>query len=324
MKPRARTVFLGSGDFAVPIIAALARHPRVELAGVVTAPGRAGGHGGLPPGSPVGRWAAEAGIPTLSPSRLRDPDAMAQVAGFAPQLMVLADYGQIVPRELLELPPSGALNLHPSLLPRHRGASPIPATILAGDSETGVSLMLMDAGLDTGPIIAQLVLPLNGMETAPELEARLADLAASLVSDDLGRWLDGDLVPTDQQPAGATLTRQLRREDGRLDPRREASQLARQVRAYQPWPGSFVESEAGRLIVWRARPAAGSGGDAEPGTVVGLAGGGPGLVTGDGVLELLEVQPQGGRRMTGAELLRGHPSWVGALVHGAPGAESEQ
>ena len=324
MNPVARTVFLGSGEFAVPIVGAIARHPRAELVGVVTAPGRARGRGRPAGGSPVGRWAVEAGIPTLTPTRLRDPAAIAQAAALDPQLIVLADYGQIVPPELLALPPYGALNLHPSLLPRHRGASPIPATILAGDGETGVSLMLMDAGLDTGPIIAQLLLPLDGTETAPELEARLADLAASLVGDELGRWLDGDLVPTDQQPAGATLTRQLRREDGRLDPRREASQLARQVRAYQPWPGSFVESEAGRLIVWRARPAAGSGGDVEPGTVVGLAGGGLGLVTGDGVLELLEVQPQGGRRMTGAELLRGRQSWVGSLVHVAPGAESEQ
>lgn len=326
MNPRARTVFLGSGDFAVPIIAALARHPQVELAGVVTAPGRDGRLPGRLSGSPVGRWAAEAGTPTLTPTRLRDPEATARVAALEPQLIVLADYGQIVPRELLELPPFGALNLHPSLLPRHRGASPIPATILAGDSETGVSLMLMDAGLDTGPIVAQLRLPLDGTETAPELAARLADLAASLVGDELGQWLDGDLVPTDQPSAGATLTRQLRREDGRLDPRRGASQLARQVRAYQPWPGSFVESGPGRIVVWRARPYTGSGsvGDEPPGTVVGLPGHGLGLATADGVLELLEVQPQGGRRMTGAELLRGRPSWVGALVYGAPGAESER
>jgi methionyl-tRNA formyltransferase len=324
---QARTVFLGSGGFAVPIGAALARHQLVELVGVVTAPDRAGGRGGSAGGSPVGRWAADAGIPTLTPLRLRDPDAIGQVTELEPDLIVLADYGQIVPRQLLELPRHGALNLHPSLLPRHRGASPIPAAILAGDDRTGVSLMLMDAGLDTGPLIAQLPLPLGGSETAPELEARLADMASNLLADQLEPWLDAELTPTEQPSEGATLTRQLRREDGRLDPQRPAAQLERQVRALQPWPGSFVETPVGRIVVWRAEPDARHVSQA-PGTLAVRPAerGGPGLalVTSGGLLELLEVQPQGGRRMTGAELLRGRPGLAGASVAVASEAGSQQ
>ena len=153
---------------------------------------------------------------------------------------MLADYGQIVPAALLD-PPFGALNLHPSLLPRHRGASPIPAAIVAGDRETGVTLMRMDAGLDTGPIVAVERLPLAGSETAPELEARLADLAADLLARSLEPWLRGDLPATPQPEEGATLTRPLRREDGRLDPALPAADLERRVRAYLPWPGTFLE-----------------------------------------------------------------------------------
>lgn len=327
MNPPARTVFLGSGEFAVPVGEVLARHPQVELVGVVTAPDRSAGRARSFGGSPVGRWAAGAGLPTLTPARLGDPDAIAQVAALDPELIVLADYGQIVPPELLELPRYGALNLHPSLLPRHRGASPIPAAILAGDTETGVSLMHMDAGLDTGPLIAQLLLPLDSTETAPELEARLADLAANLLADQLEPWLDGELLPTEQPTDGATLTRQLRREDGRLDPGREAADLERQVRAYQPWPGSFVDTPTGRIVVWLARPVAPVGGQ-EQGTLVALPAerGGPGLAlaTADGLLELIEVQPQGGRRMTGAELLRGRPGLAGASVEVTPKASSQQ
>ncbi len=165
---RARTVFLGSGAFAVPVLAALASSDAVDLVGVVTAPPRPARRGLHLAVSPV---EASGFGPVLAPSRLRDPAAVAEVLALEPALIVLADYGQIVPPALLGLP-LGALNLHPSLLPRHRGASPIPAAILEGDAETGVTLMRMDAGLDTGPIVAVERVPLTGRETAPDLEAR--------------------------------------------------------------------------------------------------------------------------------------------------------
>jgi methionyl-tRNA formyltransferase len=303
---RARTVFLGSGGFGVPVLEALVSHPSVEVVSVVTAPTRPGSRG-RPTDPPVAEWAAAHGLPMLRPARLRSHEAVSELAALDPELLVLADYGQIVPQAVLDLPRNGALNLHPSLLPRHRGASPIPAAILAGDEETGVSLMLMDAGLDTGPVVAQVRHSLSGKETTPDLEADLAELAASLLTDRLDDFLGGSAWPTEQDESGATVTRALHRSDGLLDPSKSAAQLERQVRAYQPWPGTFFETTDGRVIVWKAQVARGS---AAPGTIVD----GPAVATSDGLLELVEVQPAGGRRMSGAELVRGRSGLIGSVI----------
>jgi methionyl-tRNA formyltransferase len=309
--PPVRTIFFGSGAFAVPVLERLIASPSVRLVVVISAPPRAAGRHGRPRPTPVAEAAEALGLPVITPARLRDEGSREAVAVLAPRLIVLADYGRLIPGSILELPAHGALNLHPSLLPRHRGASPIAAAILAADRETGVTLMRMDAGLDTGPIIAQRRLPLRGDETAPELEAELARLAGDLLAETLDDWLAGTIRARPQPVAGVTLTRPLRREDGRLDPARPAVVLERQVRAYQPWPGSYLEADEGRgrLIVWRAEVAAG---EAPPGTLLawrdGLA-----LATGQGLLVLHEVQPAGGRRMSGAELRRGRPGLVAAL-----------
>ncbi len=255
----------------------------------------------------------------LRPARLRAPESVAEIGRLRPDLLVLADYGQIVPPALLELPRHGALNLHPSLLPRHRGAAPIPATILAGDTETGVSLMLMDAGLDSGPIIAQRRHPLSGSETGPELEETLAETAAALLADTLATWLAGLIDPQPQGATGVSLTRPLRRQDGRLDPARGVMHLERQVRALQPWPGSFIDTSQGRVVIWRAQPAADES-TGSPGTLVARPAGGLALAVRDGLLELTEVQPAGGRRMGAAELLRGRPALVGAILIDASSA----
>lgn len=311
----ARTVFLGSGAFAVPIIEALLAAPEVQLVGVVTAPPRRSGRGLDERPSVVGAWGAQHGLPVQTPLRLRSAEAMAAVAALEPALLVLADYGRIVPPAWLDLPPHGALNVHPSLLPRHRGAAPIPGAILARDAVTGTTLMRMDEGLDTGPIVVQRSLPLRGDETAPELEARLASFGADLIRESLAGWLAGSLIPVPQPADGATLTRPLRREDGRLDPTLGAAQLERQVRAYQPWPGSFLETDGGRMTVWRARvlPVTDYPHTGEHGTLVKV-GYGLGLTTAEGVLELLEVQRSGGRRVSGSDLVRGRPAWIGERV----------
>jgi len=303
---RARTIFLGSGGFAVPAAEALAGHPTVDLVAVITAPTRPGSRG-RPTDPPVASWAESRGLPMLRPHRLRAADSVATLAALAPDLLVLADYGQIVPQAVLDLPRHGALNLHPSLLPRHRGASPIPAAILAGDDETGVSLMVMDAGLDTGPVLAQGRRRLAGNETTPDLEADLAALAGSLLTENIDAWIGGTAWPKEQEDAVATITRPLRRSDGQLDPSKTAAELERQVRAYQPWPGTFFESPEGRIIIWSARVSRGAG---IPGTIVD----GPALATSDGLLELLEVQPAGGRRMSGTDLVRGRPGLVGSVI----------
>jgi methionyl-tRNA formyltransferase len=308
---RVRTVFFGSGRFAQPILGRLAAHPSIDLVAVVTAPSRPVGRRQIETPTPVENAARELGLDVLTPARLRDPAALADILGLEPALIVLADYGQIIPIELLDLP-HGALNLHPSLLPRHRGATPIPAAILAGDRETGVSLMEMDAGLDSGPLIAVEHVSLAGDETTPALEARLAIVAAGLLARSLDPWLAGEIEPEPQPVDGVTLTRPLRRADGILDPDLSAELLERQVRAHLPWPGSFVEIDGDRLVVLEASVAPGDGDD-EPGRLVpdhlGLA-----LATRDGRLVLDEVQPAGGRPMSGDAFLRGRPSVLGWTV----------
>jgi methionyl-tRNA formyltransferase len=315
-------VFLGSGRFGIPSLNALAEHPAIELVGVVTRPPRPAGRGGLLRPSAVGNVARAKWLALLEPRRLRDEDAVAQVASLRPELLVLADYGQLVPSELLARPRHGALNVHPSLLPRHRGASPIPATILEGDRESGVTIIRMNEGIDSGPIVAQERITLTGNETAPQLTDRLSALGAELLARSLEPWLAGSLSPRPQDEAGASMTRQLRREHGRLDPTRTATELERQVRAYQPWPGSFVQVEGGRVIVWAATPIAtgqaqpDSTGRPDPGAVGTLVAHDDSiaLVVADGILRLDHVQPAGGRRMSGAELRRGRPGIVGSRV----------
>jgi methionyl-tRNA formyltransferase len=306
---RVRTVYLGSGAFGAPALRHLAAHPRIELVGVVTAPPRPVGKHQLITPTPIGVLAAALGIvPILVPPRLRAPEAIDGILALAPGLAVLADYGQIVPPALLGLP-HGALNLHPSALPRWRGASPVPATILAGDAATAVTLMRMDAGLDTGPIVAVEAVALDGREAAPGLEARLAEIAAALLDRSLGPWLGGRLAEVPQAEEGATLTRPLRRADGLLDPSRPAAELERRVRAYRPWPGTFVELDGARLVVNEASVTPG-----EPGDVAGRlvrSEGRPALSTVAGRLVLEIVTPAGKRTMSGAAWLRGRPGSAG-------------
>lgn len=307
----APTVFFGTGSFAVPLLDALIRSPEAHVVGVVSAPDRPAGRRKLLRSSPVTARARELMLPLLQPARLRSPESIDEVAALGPVLGVLADYGQIVPPALLAVPTHGILNVHPSLLPRHRGASPIPAAILAGDQETGVTVIRMDAGLDTGPIVAVRRWALDGRETAPELEARAAAEGTELLSEILGPWLRGELEPSPQSEIGMTLTRPLRREDGRLDPALPAGQLERQVRAYEPWPGSYLDTALGRVIVHRSQSMR-----AHDQPTPGTFGLGPDLrlATSDGWLVLDRVQPAGGRVMSGVELLRGRPSLAGSSI----------
>ncbi len=300
---RVRTIFLGSGAFGVPALRRLGAHPDVDLVGVVTAPPRPAGRRQILTETPIGSRAAELDLsPVLTPERLRAPEAIASILALEPALVVLADYGQIVPPALLDLP-LGALNLHPSALPRWRGAAPVPATIAAGDTATAVTLMRMDAGLDTGPVVDRVEVPLRGDERAPDLEARLAEVAAELLDARLGPWIRGELEALPQPSDGVTLTRPLRRDDGRLDPSRTAVELERLIRAYLPWPGTFLDLDDGRLVVTGAAVAPSAPGDAA-GAIV-RHGERPALATGDGRLVLEQVTPAGRRPMNGEAWLRG-------------------
>lgn len=284
----------------------------VQLVGVVSAPDKSRGRGGGPTPVPVARRARQLRIPLQQPVRLRAPEAVAEIASLRPDLGVLADYGQIVPPMVLAIPALGILNVHPSALPRHRGATPIRATIASGDSIAGVTLIRMDAGLDTGPIVAQETWPLSGSETAETLESEAATRGAALLRQALPAWLAGARAPVPQPEAGATLTRPLRREDGRLDPAMTAVELERQVRANIPWPGSFVDTGVGRLIVHEAEAGAG-----EPGDTLGSLvadGGGLAMTTRDGRLRLKRAQLAGRRATDAASLRRGAPGLVGQAV----------
>ena len=310
-----RVVFFGSGAFGVPILEALRALTALDVVAVVSAPDRPAGRGHAPRATPVAIAARGAGVPLFQPAKLRDPLAVEALAALEPELGVLADYGRIVPPAVLELPERGFLNVHPSLLPRHRGASPIPAAILAGDPETGVSLIEMTAGIDDGPAVAQLRRTLNGDETAPALEADLAARGAALLAGTIEPWLAGTIQAAVQDEAAATMTRPLRREDGRLDPALEAEQLERHVRALAPWPGSFVETPVGRLNVDAASVVPSATGD-RTGELV-AEGEGLALATAAGRLVLDLVRLAGTRRMSGAELRRGRPGLVGTVVSGA-------
>jgi methionyl-tRNA formyltransferase len=309
---RARTIFFGSGAFAVPILDAVAGDPRLELVAVVTAPDRPAGRGKLLRPTPVALRAQTTWVPLLKPTRLREPEAAAEIADLRPDVGVLADYGQIVPRGILDLPARGILNVHPSLLPRHRGATPVAATIAAGDDRAGVTIIRMDDGIDTGPIVARQSWPLSGTERAPDLETHAAREGAELLVRTLEAWLGGTAPEIPQTPAGASLTRTFRRADGRLDPARPAIELERQVRALDPWPGTFVETSAGRLSVHDASPADAAPDD-EPGMLV-QHGDRLALATADGRLVLDRVQLAGRRAMAGDEFLRGQPALVGTTV----------
>jgi methionyl-tRNA formyltransferase len=308
----ARTIFFGSGDFAVPMLDVVATHPRLRLVAVVTAPDRPAGRSKALTPTPVAIRARDLGVPLLQPVRVRAAEAVAEIEGLRPDLGVLADYGQIVPSALLDLPPHGILNVHPSLLPRHRGATPIPATIAAGDAIAGVSIMRMDAGVDTGPIVAAREFELDGTERAPDLERRAASEGAALLADTIGPWLSGRLEARPQGSDGVSLTRPFRREDARLDPARPARDLERLVRANAPWPGTFVDTELGRVAVLEASVAG-----AIPGATPGLLieeEGRLALVTADGRLVFEMAQREGRRPATGAEFLRGQRQLVGTAV----------
>jgi methionyl-tRNA formyltransferase len=308
-------VFFGSGRFAVPILDALVDIPGVRIEAVVSAPDRPAGRQAVVTPTPVTARARELGVAVLQPVRVRRPEAVEEIAALAPDLVILADYGQLIPRSLLDLPPRGFLNLHPSALPRHRGAAPIPATILAGDEESAVTLIVVTEEMDAGPIVAAAPLEVKPDDTAVTLEERASNVAASLLRSALPEWLAGRLTPREQPADGGTATRPLRREDGLLDPALGAPRLERQVRAYQPWPGSYLELAEGRMVVWSAAVGAAVRGDF-PGQVR-ADGDGLALATADGRLRLMEVQLAGKKRMTAAELRRGYPGLAGGQARAA-------
>lgn len=319
-----RIVFMGTPEFAVPTLAKLADH--FEVAGVFTQPDKPAGRGQQLAAPPVKRFAQERSLPVFQPRTLRDEAVQAQLAALRPDVIVVAAYGLILPKAVLDLPPHGCINVHASLLPRYRGAAPIPAAILDGQAEIGITLMRMDEGLDTGPMIAQATIEINADDTAGDLTPRLAELGAQKVIEVLPRWIAGAISPQPQDESRATWAPKFSKADGRLDWSQSASSLDRRVRAFSPRPGSFTRWN-GKLIRILSVQVTGhtlEKAQASQGTV-GLVvrdGSDIGVVTGDSILRLVEIQLEGKRAMSAQDFARGQPSFAGSvLAHNVRGGE---
>jgi methionyl-tRNA formyltransferase len=299
-----RLAFFGTPDFALPTLQALVAAGRLPLV-VVTQPDRPAGRGHRVQAPPVARWAREQGIEVWQPARVRDVDALQRARALELDLAVVAAFGQIFPRALLEAPRLGCVNVHASLLPRHRGAAPVQAALLAGDDETGVSIMRMDEGLDTGPVLLQARTRIAGHETAGELLPRLAHLGAGLLLEALAGLEADRLVETPQPSAGATHAPRLTKEQGRVDWSQPALAVSRQLRALTPWPGATAELARAPIKVLSGEPLDESSA-APAGSLLGMRDGALAVACGEGTVFGIErLQRPGRRALAAAELLRG-------------------
>src|SRR6266513_3595228 len=302
-----RVVFIGAGEIGVPTLRALLKSEH-EVVGVVTQPDKPVGRAQLVKPPPIKRVLAAAKMPILQPARIKDPQATEEILALMPDVSVVMAYGQILPRDVLEIPKIACLNLHASLLPRWRGAAPIQAAIAAGDRETGITVMYMDEGLDTGHILLQSKIEIAPDETGASLHDRLAQIAQEALAEAILLLEEGKAPRVMQENEPATYAPKLEREHGRIDWTESAAVIERKIRAFDPWPGSFMEIDHRNLKIFSA-------------TIVDRSGK-PGQISrnenelivaaGEGALSLGEVQLEGKRRMSAAEFLRGH-SWIAQL-----------
>lgn len=309
-----RVVFLGTPDFAVPPLEYLVFH-QYEVVAVYTPPDKVVGRGHLPVSSPVKKIALNQGFTVVQPLSFKKPEVVASLASFRPQIMVVAAFGQILPQSVLELPRYGCLNLHPSLLPKYRGASPVAAAILAGEQFTGVSIMLLDRGLDTGPVLARAPISISAWDTTASLTAKLSRVAAQLLLEVLPNWIRGELTPQPQDESQMSYSHVLTKKDGEIDWQFPALAIWRQVRAFHPWPGCYTRWQGKQLKIIEAVPLSGER-TTEVGQVVALSREGVafGINTGDGVLGILRVQLEGKKVLSAAEFLRGQRQFIGAIL----------
>ncbi|MCS7089590.1 MAG: methionyl-tRNA formyltransferase [Verrucomicrobiota bacterium] len=342
-----RTVFMGTAAIACPSLLRLLRWPGTTVVAVVTQPDRPAGRHLHPQPSPVKQLAVTHGVPVLQPDRVRNTTFLQALRELEPDLIVVMAFGQILPPSVLAMPRHGCLNLHASLLPKYRGAAPIQWALIHGETVTGVTLILMDEGLDTGPILAQRTLTIAATETAATLHHRLAALAADLLLETLPGWLTGQITPRPQPVEGVSYAPRLRKEDGRMDWTLTAVELERRIRAFDPWPGAYTwwlpventniaqthpspsKTNQGRrrtmlLKLWRAEVV-----DQEgcPGQVLQVDATGITVACGRGALRLLEVQREGGRRLPVSEFLAGHlvrpGDNLGDAPNGHPGGKTQ-
>jgi methionyl-tRNA formyltransferase len=311
-----RIVFMGTPEFAVPSLVALhdaAPDHGWELVAAVTQPDRPSGRGNKVIAGPVKAQADHYGLPILQPTSFRkEPEAVPALAALQPDLLVVAAYGLILPRAVLALPKHGAINVHASLLPAYRGASPITTAILDGRDKTGVSIMVMDAGMDTGPVLTQAEQAIQAGDTTASLSERLATQGAALLVETLPRYLAGEIAPTPQEqlPGEVSLCRLIKKEDGQIDWQQPAAQIERMTRAYTPWPSAYTTWHGEPFKIWRAAVVDGS---AAAGKVVATPQG-PAVGTGVGLLLLQSVQPAGKRVLDIRSFLNGAHDFAGSQL----------
>jgi methionyl-tRNA formyltransferase len=301
-----RIIYAGTPDFAVPALSALLENS--DVVAVYTQPDRPAGRGRKPAAPAVKERALQAGLPVLQPTSLKGEDAQRELAELRPDLLVVAAYGLILPRPVLEIPRLGCINIHASLLPAWRGAAPIQRALLAGDTETGISIMRMEVGLDTGPVYRRFPLAIDPLETAGELTGRLADLGATALLSTLPGILDGSAVPTPQRDAEATYAQKVQKSEAQIDWSAPAEQIARSVRAFAPWPVAQTVLGDETLRIWSAhalsRPEGSEPTPAqEPGRVQNAGPDGIDVDTGDGVVRITELQAPGKRRMSARDFV---------------------
>ncbi|MCO6439682.1 MAG: methionyl-tRNA formyltransferase [Nitrococcus mobilis] len=299
-------VFAGTAEFAVPALQRLSRGPQ-RLIGVYTQPDRPAGRGRRPRPSPVKIAAQAYNLPVYQPTSLRSATVQAELAELTPELIVVAAYGLILPPEVLAIPARGCLNIHASLLPRWRGAAPIQRAIAAGDSRTGVTIMHMDAGLDTGAILAQRDCAIQANDTAGAVHDRLAELGAELITATLPRWLAGEIEPRPQNPTEATYAAKLHKEEAVIDWQRPATEIARRIRAFNPWPVAYTQHHERILRVWSARVLTTKSPIAAVGSIVEISDAGIDVATGEGLLRIEELQIPGRQRQHAKAFLNGYP-----------------
>ncbi|MDE2776765.1 MAG: methionyl-tRNA formyltransferase [Chloroflexota bacterium] len=304
----AKIVFMGTPAFAVPSLKALMQAH--EVIGVITQPDRPAGRKRRLRESPIKSLARAAGIPIMQPRRIREAAAIEALRTWDADVFVVAAYGQILPQALLDLPPAGTVNVHASLLPRWRGAAPIQAAIRAGDSASGATIMLVDAGLDTGPLLAKRELPLANNETGGSLHDKLSRLGADLLAETLPRYLSGLIEPQAQDDSLATYAPQIKKEEGRINWDCSAQSIERLARAFTPWPGAFTTWREAQLRILAGRKGEGS---AEPGRVI-VIDGAAAVGTGDGLFFPTRLQMAGKRPLHIADFVNGYREFAGARL----------
>ncbi len=309
-----RIVYMGTPDIAATILKRLLEGPD-EVVLVVTQPDRPKGRGGKLACPPVKEVALEAGLPVFQPERLREPGAFETIAAAEPDMIVVAAFGQLLPKAILELPRLGCINVHASLLPKYRGAAPIQWAILDGEEETGITIMYMNEGLDTGDILLQRSIPIDREETGGSLHDKLAVLGADALMEAIPQLVEGTLPPVPQGEMTTAYAKQLNKHMGRLDFTQPAVVLERYIRGLNPWPCAYTSINGLNVKVWKAEALSG-GATSEyvPGQVVDVGKDCFDVLTGDGVLRILELQPEGKKRMTADAYLRGYAMNVGTAI----------